>query len=334
MGILEKNRFILLYTMTNALGDCLVMGDLMRKIECLLPNVTCVMLHRKNPHVNLCPADKEAGRFYNVFSLAEVLKCLRRLRSARKQKTVVLGLQMAPGSLQGFALYALFKKLGALDYIVDFNLINADIITPPVGKYILELHLNQIRQLFGVDVPEALFHLELPFAVGEETGKDLIGIHPWNRRGGKALVWPFEKWAEVLSFLVERQKPLLVFGNDAQFDAFREYSRTHLPAEIFNKIIFEASRDVPHLIRQIGSCSGIVTVNTVAVHIGHALNKKMVILNGRSLDFWVPKGADIYSVYDRQAMFLSVGDGKFPDPNFPQVGRIEVADVCKAVLNL
>ena len=103
------------------------------------------MVHRDNKHVEHWPDGDCQNIFFNIYSSREILRFIKSLRSLHQQGYVIFGMQMSPGSLQGFMMHSFLKKIGVLDYIVDFNLINASIITPPKGEYILQLHLNQLR---------------------------------------------------------------------------------------------------------------------------------------------------------------------------------------------
>ena len=127
-------KSLLLYTMTSGLGDFIVMSDLMRKVERLIPETRCMIAHRGNPHVNLWSYDPPYKRFFNVYQPNQLSKLILTLKKAKKNNFTIFGLQMAPGSIQGFLFHLFLKKLKALDFIVDFNLINADIITPAKGN--------------------------------------------------------------------------------------------------------------------------------------------------------------------------------------------------------
>ncbi len=337
---LKEDNIILLYTMTDGLGDYLTMGDIMRKVEQLLPGVKCLMVHRRNPHIHLWPLGEKEKRFFNIYSPSEFLLLCRTLQRERK-KTIILGLQMAPGSIQGFSLYTVLKKLGALDYIVDFNLINADIILPPEGDYILDLHLNQIKRLLNVEIPSHFYKLQLP--IQQETNWQKIksgspfiriGIHPWNRRGHlSCFVWPFEKWGKTINFLLEQKKyEIIVFGRDKRFEEFKNYLKGIL-GQKFNQIKFYAVQSVQELIKTISDVDLILSVNTSVVHIGYALNKKMIILSGPSLNLWTPKGEQIFIVRDEEAIFPG-SDRHIPDDRFPSIERIPYERVLEALMKL
>ena len=72
----------------------------------------------------------------------------------------------------------------------------------------------------------------------------------------------------------------------------------------------------------------IISVNTAVVHIGYALDKKMIILCGPSLDIWTPKGKNIETIHDEEALFL--GADKFENDNrFATINRINYMEIEK-----
>ncbi|WP_461834531.1 glycosyltransferase family 9 protein [Desulfothermus sp.] len=311
------------------------MGDLMRKVERLVPKARCLMAHRGNPHVNLWPYDSPAKRFFDVYQPQQFLKLISTLRKARKEGYTVFGLQMAPGSVQGFFFHLFLKKIKALDFIVDFNLINADIITPPKGNYILDLHLNQVGELLKIRIPEEFYHLELPIkdlefpntSVEKDKNKVKIGIHPWSRRGNlPCFVWPFEKWLEVIKVLLQNKRnEIIIFGKDKKFGSFKSYLQSKL-SKPSKQIKFAACSSVRELIEIIKEMDLIISVNTGVIHIGYALDKKMIILCGPSLDLWTPKKADIKVIYDNWAIF-SGSDKYINDDRFPSISKIDTTKV-------
>ena len=327
---------LLLYTMTSGLGDFIIMGDLMRKVENLVPKARCLMVHRGNPHINLWAYDHPSKRFFDVYQPQQFLKLISTLRRRRKEGYTVFGLQMAPGSVQGFFFHLFLKKIKALDFIVDFNLINADIITPPKGSYILDLHLNQVGELFKISIPKEFYHLELPIknlefsnTSVESVKKDKIkiGIHPWSRRGHlPCFVWPFERWVEVIKFLLQdKRNEIIIFGKDKKFGEFKSYLQLKL-GEAGKQIKFALCNSVIELINMIKQMDLIISVNTGVVHIGYALNRKMIILCGPSLDIWTPKGKNIWIVRDEDALFQGA-DKWVKDEKFSTLTRIKPAQV-------
>ena len=329
-------KSVFLYTMTAGLGDYLIMGDVMRKTERLLPGVKCLMTHRQNPHVHLWPDGPYKDRFYNICSLAEMVCLIKQLRKARNEGATIFGLQMAPGSLQGFIWHSFLKKLGALDYIVDFNLINADIITHPEGSYILDWHLNQIKKLFKIEIPTDFFKLNLPLKLealknASTNEKKRIGIHPWSRRGQySSFVWTFDNWKKIIEHLLKDEGyEIVIFGRDARFNEFKDMISNDFSNHA-GRIVFEPSSSVENLIQIIQDMDLLISVNTATVHIGHALQKKMIILNGPSLGIWMPKGNDIINVTDQTARWNGA-DQHVSDCNFPSVSKINRDDVLTAI---
>ena len=326
---------LLLYTMTSGLGDYIIMGDLMRKVEKLVPRARCLIAHRGNPHVKLWPYNSLYERFFNVYQPLQILKLILTLKKAKREGYTVFGLQMAPGSVQGFFFHLFLKKIKALDFIVDFNLINADIITPPNGNYILDLHLNQIGELFKINIPKEFYHLELPIkdlefssaSVKKDKNKVKIGIHPWSRRGNlPCFVWPFAKWLKVIKFLLQdKHNEITVFGKDKKFGKFKYYLQSKL-GEVVKQIRFELCNSVTELVNIIKQMDLILSVNTSVVHIGYALNKKMIILCGPSLDIWTPKGKNICIVRDEDALFQGA-DKWVKDERFSTLTRIKPLQV-------
>ncbi len=309
----------------------------MHKVETLVPGSSCLMAHRGNPHVDLWPYDNPSERFFDVYKPCQLSRLIRKLRRARKEGFTVFGLQMAPGSIQGFFFHLFLKRLKALDFIVDFNLINADIITSPRGDYILDLHLNQISDLFKMTVPEHYFGLKLPVQSDELSDvkrpidKFVVGIHPWSRRGDlSSFVWPFEKWVDIINFLATRNvDKITIFGKDSKFDMFKKMliNSVSWPLDIVN---YECSNSVIDLIKTLQSLDLLISVNTSVIHIGYALGLDMLVLSGPSLCMWMPKGENIRYVFDEDAKFPG-GDKFSLHSGFPRVERIRCDQVIEAL---
>ncbi len=331
---IEKIRPLLLYTMPSGLGDFIVMGDLMSKVEALIPDGRCLIVHRGNPHVKLWKYDDLQKHFFDLNIFLHIVKLIFALRKAKKDNYVVFGMQQAPGSLQGYFLLSFLKRLHALDYIVDFNIINADIIIPPRGEYILDAHLNQIRDLLRIMVSPEYHGLSLPYRItdfNEEKTVGCIAIHPWSGRGQSySYTWPFEKWLLVIQYLLEnREEDIVVFGKDRSFLDFKQFLYKYL-GESISRIRFLPSRTVLELTDVIKKVELLITVNTSVVHIAYALRKKMIILCGPTLDLWVPKGDHIRTVRDEEALFIG-GDKSSCDRRFGSVGNISVENVIRAL---
>lgn len=321
-------KALLLYTMTSGLGDFVVMGDLIKKVEALDSYVRCLIAHRGNPYVVLWHYDNPQERFFNVYKPYQLLKLILTLKKARKSGFSIFGLQMAPGSIQGFLFHLLLKKMRAVDFIVDFNLINADIITPARGGYILDIHLNQVEDLLKTKIPINSYPLSLPVDQDLDPGKSkdfsytYIGIHPWSRPGHlPCFTWPFEHWLKVIGFLVQdKRNRVIIFGKDKRFGELANYLRSNLQNGV-EQLILSPSNSVEKLIETIKALDLIISVNTGVVHIGYALNKKMIILCGPSLDLSTPKAKNIKMLYDEDRRFNG-SDKCIGDNRFPNVARI------------
>ena len=334
-------KHLYLYTATAGLGDYLVMGGLARTVERYGEGSRCLVVHRRNPYVQLWPDGDWRQRFFDLCLPGQLASLAGALRRARRQGYTAFGLQMAPGSLQGFCFLSLLRRLRLIDYVVDANLINADIILPPPRRYIYHWHLSQLTALRGRPFPPEASCMRLPLAsIEEEAAGDAVGgparirvgIHPWSRRGRfPTFVWPEEKWLAVIGALIDRagEVETVVFGKDPGFERFREKIARRY-GQRAAVIRFRPSGTVRELVATIQNLDLLVSVNTAVVHIGYALAKEMVILNGPSLDLWTPQGRGIRVCRDQQALFPG-NDRWTSDPRFPSIARIGVEQVLDAM---
>lgn len=330
--MIERPLFI--YTMTAGLGDLVVLGSLGRWITNQLPEACCLFVHRNNPHVHLWQLPCSPLQFYNLHSPFEMLKLVKQARNLHRSGYTSFGLQMAPGSLQGYIFLRGLQQLGTVDYVADFNLINADIITPTHDEYILQRHARQMLTLCRSSETSLPKCPMLPFAVSKPCtsldGRLRIGLHPWSRRGYQsAFVWPQEKWLELIRHLEQHPSvgQIVVVGKDAGFDNFKS---TVMTAVTPAKLHFAQSRSVPELVEMLTTLDLLVSVNTGVVHLAHAINLPQVILNGPSLDLWIPKGENIIALHDQQAIWQAP-DRAMVDKRFSQVGNIKIEEVVGAV---
>ncbi len=142
-------------------------------------------------------------------------------------------------------------------------------------------------------------------------------------------VWPFERWADVVEHLVGRGAEVVLFGRDKQFAAL-QHLLEHRLGEGRQRLVSCPSASVPELIATIASLDLLVSVNTAVVHLGHALHRPLVILNGPSLPLWTPQGKAVQVVGDEEAIFPG-NDRPMADPHFPRIDRIPVARVIAAI---
>jgi len=338
MAIPKDNiQRVLVYTMTAGLGDYLVMRDVMQKAETFISDTRCFMVHRANPHPGLGDTNWDNDRFFNFYHPEDMLRLISRLRALRRKGVEVFGLQMAPGSWQGYLLHSVLRKLGALDYIVDFNLINADIVTPPSGGYILEQHLEQLSLLFGKTIPQEAHRLRLPFEQPQPSCSEhnRIGIHPWSRRSRyDCFVWPWANWKAVVHSLLELpDTDVVIIGKDKELNAFFSYLQNDLPLECQKRLSTRPAVNIPEFALSIGELDILLSVNTGAIHIGYACGIKMVVLSGPSLNLWTPQGPGITVIQDPEAVWPG-SDRKIKDSRAPTVQRILPDRVIEAVKNL
>ncbi len=317
----------ILYTMFSGLGDFIVMYNAKKMAETSL-GVRVLVAHRRNPYIyNLAPEKRKD--YFDIYSPLELLSLKKVLTLDISGKR--FGIQQAPGSIQGYTFLRFMKKIYAVDYIVDFNLINADIRTPPRGEYILEIHRNQLKDLFKKDIP--LF-LELPFKpepVDLPDGSPLIAINPLSGRiGCNTYTWPYYKWKDLLADLIEMEK-------DARFLLILKGERGKIYRDLekaFPGRLKTFSRlSLGQLTYLLQKCDLFLSVNSGPVHMAHFLRKKMVILSGPTLDLWNPSGPHIRVVRDKEARFPPSEQCRRA-PGVPSVCNICTKDVMGAITDL
>ena len=333
----ETTKNLIIYTMTDGLGDYLVMGDLMRRAEVSIPDTKCVIIHRGNKNIHLWPYGLHSERFFSIYSVSQLARLSTLLLKSRTRGVKIFALQMAPGSVQGYMLHLFLKKIGLIDYIVDFNLINADIITPPesASRYILHQHLNQLEQLFNYPFPEIAPRLQLPinqacFTDRKTEEKPLFGIHPWTRRKSQYLIWQDKKWLEIIDYLIACGGIPVLFGRDSRFDSFTKTVSAAFGPE---KVYFWPSTSVPTLINTVNSLSLLVSLNSSVIHVAYACNVPTVILSGPHLDIWTPIDKRFREVRDTSQLY-PVSDERKHHGNIAMVARISVSDVRQAISEL
>jgi len=329
------NKRVLIYTMTDGLGDYFVIGDLIRTAAIKIPNTECIVVHRGNKHVHLWPYGNSSDRFFSIYSLTQLVSLVLLLHRKRKNGAKVFAFQMAPGSVQGFLFFALLRKFGLIDFIVDFNLINADIITPPVGgKYILHLHLDQLAQLFDCPKLDTTPRLELPLRQwhgGCETkGPPLFGIHPWTRRSSLNLKWPDSNWLEIVDYLITCGGIPVLFGKDVKFGEFGKVLIDRYGAD---KVCIKPSASVEDLVKTVASLSLLISLNSSVIHVAYACKVRTVVLSGPHLSIWTPIDVLFREVRDPGALFPPSDERKSHEV-IAMVSRIATSDVKLAIDNL
>jgi Glycosyltransferase family 9 (heptosyltransferase) len=334
-GKLEAGRVTVVYTMYHHLGDFVVMGGLLKKFDQLQAGFESVVAHRHSPHVGLF-AGNPADRFFDVATVDGFLNLCGKLRRQRREGRIVLGVPMAPGSIQAHLFFQVLKKLGALSYIVDFNLNNADIITPPRRRYIFDRHLAQAAEIFKR--PDWLDDTSLPLAVaepriaGRKPGRR-IGLFPWSgRRHLPEFRWPDARWLDLTKRLLETSEgEIVLLGKDDDFARFAQTLRAGLPENLRNRFLDRPAGSVPDLVASLREVDGLITLNTAALHLAHAIQLPAVALCGSSLECWLPEAPHIRLVRDERGI-LPPSDKYGHDPLQPSLQNIDVGEVHRAAV--
>ena len=330
---LDGKRVTVVYTMHHHLGDFVVIGGLLKKFDLLEVEFESLVAHRHSPHVSSFDGNSK-DRFFNIASAGGLLGLIAKLRRQKQQGRLILGIPMAPGSLQAFFFFWILKKLGALTYIVDFNLINADVLTPPRRRYIFDRHLAQAAELF--QHPEWMEDTAMPLAVAcpALTGSRStwrIGFFPWSGRGWlPEFQWPESRWLNLAKLILKNPDfEIALLGKDDDFARFEHALRSQLPEEMRPRFVSSPATSVENLAASLRELDCLITVNTSALHLAHALKLPLVALCGSSAEFWLPEGDHVRLVRDTRGV-LPPSDQYHHDPLQPSLQRIEVAQVYSA----
>jgi ADP-heptose:LPS heptosyltransferase len=334
---LDAKRVTLVYTMFNHLGDFVVMAALLKKYDLLNVEFQSLVAHPNSTHIASF-AGKTEGRFFNIFNLKMFLGLIALLRRRRGTGEIILGIPMAPGSIQAFIFFWMLKTLGAITHIVDFNLVNADVITPPRARYIYNRHLAQASEIFKR--PEWLEDKSMPLGLSAPISRSQrsgprVGFFPWTARSHMPeFTWQMEKWSELASLiLADSRLDLVLFGRDARFSEFHDQLRTGLAEEMRPRFSAAPVSSVEELLAALGDLDYLVTVNTSALHLAHSLKLSIVVLSGSSLELWLPEGDHVRVVRDENGA-LPPSDIYRHDSLQPSLQRIDVRYVHEAFLDL
>jgi ADP-heptose:LPS heptosyltransferase len=146
--------------------------------------------------------------------------------------------------------------------------------------------------------------------------------------------WPLAKWQELAQVLLQsRATEIVLLGKDDGFTVFERDFRSGLPEALQSRVVAAPTERVPDLVSALSGLDVLVTLNTAALHLAHALKLPTVALCGSSLEIWLPEGAHIRLVRDERAG-LPPSDQFRHDPLQPSVERIEVPEVCAAIQEL
>jgi ADP-heptose:LPS heptosyltransferase len=336
-GKLNGKKVTVVYTMYNHLGDFVVIGGLLKKFDLMGVEFESLAAHQNSPHISLFDG-KAKDRFFNVASFGGFFGLIEKLRRQKHEGRLIFGVAMVPGSLQAFGFFWLLKKLGALTYIVDFNLNNADIITPPRRRYIYDRHLAQAAELF--QRPEWMQDTAMPLALAcppitKSHSSRRIGFFPWSGRSWlPEFQWPDARWLSLAKLILKNpENEIALVGKDDGFVKFEETLRSQLPEEMRRRFVSRPASSVPSLVAGLRELDGLVTLNTSALHLAHALKLPLVALCGSSAEFWLPEGDHVRLVHDTKGV-LPPSDKYYHDPLQPSLQRIEVAEVYSAFEDL
>jgi hypothetical protein len=314
------------------------MGGLLKKFDLLGVEFESIVAHRDSPYVAAFAGRKE-GRFFNASRLDELVALIARLRRQRREGRLIFGIPMAPGSLQAFGFFWMLQQLGALNYIVDFNLINADVLTPVRRRYIFDRHLAQAAELFKR--PEWTADFEMPLAMASPPrtlrpeSPRRIGFFPWSGRAWlPEFRWPDAHWFELARGILQAPEvEIVILGRDERFSVFEESLRASLPEPRRSRLKSERSQSVEGLVTGLQTIDMLVTLNTSALHLAHALKLPTVALCGSSGEFWLPEASHVRIVRDERGV-LPPSDKFQHDPLQPSLQRIDVNAVYAACTGL
>jgi ADP-heptose:LPS heptosyltransferase len=330
---LVGKRVTAVYTLHDHLGDFVVMGGLLKKFDELGVDFESMVAHRGSPHISLFDGNAK-DRFFDITSLGGLLGLVAKLRQRKAEGRLIFGVPMAPGSLQAFFFFWVLKKLGAVTHIVDFNLINADVLTPPRRRYIFDRHLAQVAELFKH--PEWMEDATMPLAMAcpaktRSGTKQRIGFFPWSGRSWLSeFQWPESRWVELARLILESpETEIVLLGKDESFAHFEQAVSSQLPEELRSRWVSRPAASVPDLAASLRELDGLVTVNSSALHLAHALKLPLVALCGSSAEFWLPEGDHVRLVRDTKGV-LPPSDLYAHDPLQPSLQRIEVPEVYRA----
>jgi ADP-heptose:LPS heptosyltransferase len=277
---------------------------------------------------------KAKDRFFNIASIKGFFGLVAKLRRQKQEGHLIFGIPMAPGSLQAFSFFWILKKLGALTHIVDFNLINADILTPPRRRYIFDRHLAQAAELF--QHPEWRGDIGMPLAIAcpaitKNGSGRRIGFFSWSGRNWlPEFQWPESRWLDLAKLILKNPGfEIALLGKDTDFARFEQSLRSQLPEEMRRRLIPLPAASVQALVASLRELDCLITLNTSALHLAHALKLPTVVLCGSSAEFWLPEGDHVRIVRDTKGV-LPPSDQYHHDPLQPSLQRIEVAEVYSA----
>jgi len=335
---------VLVYTMFRSLGDFILISNVASRAQKRLKDTEIVIFHSDSPYFKLLDKGYLNAHFFRTRYPADLIRLVSFLWKKKKEGYKVFGMQEAPGSLFGFFMLAYLKKMRCIDYIVDYNLLDADIVTFPGGSFIFQRHLLQLEDIFNFKFQPDDFNLQLPFKIKDSdreyvesilpSGKPIIALHPWSgKKGSQTCAWGADKCLE-LARLLNAKFP------DARITALGIDSKKEALCERLSAVIGAGSfLDLPRLsIAQLAYLLGKITVfitsNSGPMHLAYIQKTKMAVLSGSSFDIWNPPVRQGTVIIKPKGDFFPPSDKKQKACGFPSASDIEVEDVFKAVCGL
>lgn len=331
--------------MFRSLGDFIIISNVASRIKRKLKDAEIVIFHRNNPYLKLLDKDYLDAHFFKTRSPVDIIRLAFFLRAKRKRGYSVFGLQQVPGSLLGSLALSGLKSLRAIDYVADFNLCDADMITVPKGDFIFARHLLQLEDIFNFKFEQADFNLELPFKISDSDRdyvdkilpadkRPVIALHPWSgKRNSQNHAWDTAKCLELAGLLNKKfpEARIAVLGIGRRKEAFCK--------EVLAVIGPGSFLDVPRLaIPQLAylfkKAAIFITANSGPMHLAYIQKTKMVVLSGPSLAIWNPPGAANIKVLKPKGDFFPPAEKEERAAGFPAVSDIETEDVFKAACEL
>lgn len=331
--------------MFRSLGDFILISNVAARAKKRLEDAEVVIFHRNNPYLKLMNKDYLDVRLFKASSLIGIIRMIFFLRRKRKDGFRIFGLQQAPGSLLGFLALSGLKKLRAADYVVDFNLADADIITFPKASFVFDRHLRQLEDIFHFKFKEDDFKLELPFRISDadrdfvdrifpNDSRPLIALHPWSgRRNSHNHAWGSDSCLELVRLLNNKfpEAKIAILGKDK--------NKEPLSGQISNvakdgSFLVLPQLTVPQLAYLFKRITVLVTVNSGPMHLAMIQKTKMVVLSGPSLDIWNPPDAADIRVVKPRGNFFPPAEKEERDRIFSAVSDIRAEDVFNALCEL
>jgi heptosyltransferase-2 len=178
-----------------------------------------------------------------------------------------------------------------------------------VKKANLKSYQQIMYEILGLDLPvePPMIHISdkekakisaKEFVKNLDRKKPVIGLNvgvgtKWPSKG-----WPLKRWEELIEKLDDKKYNLLLLGGPEEVEAIKE-----LKKELVNVIDTECDNSLLEFAAIINLCDILITADTLALHIGTALEKKIIALFG-------PTSANEIELYGKGVKLYSPGGCK------------------------